>query len=356
MDRLTVSGYKSLKDINVELKKINILIGSNGAGKSNFLSVFEFLSAIYEQRLTQYIGTIGSVDRVLFQGRKVTNRIKLNIKNKQNSYYISLVEADGALVIESEDLEYCVLPDKCNSISISSYKRESGLKNYSGAKRGEYIKKYISEIHKYHFHDTGCKSPFASDSNVINDSYGLYSHGSNIASVLYKTQKENPIIYKQIIKVIQSVAPYFLDFYFKPSEAGTIRLQWKDKYSEYIYGPSDFSDGTIRFVALTTLFLQPNLPSVIIIDEPELGLHPLAIKKLSGLIRIASQRGAQIMIATQSADFISEFTPDEVLTVDQNNGETVINRLDESRLNPWLEDYTLGDLWIQNIFKGGQPL
>ena len=122
-----------------------------------------------------------------------------------------------------------------------------------------------------------------------------------------------------------------------------------------IYGPTDLSDGTIRFIALTVLFMQPWLPKVIIIDEPELGLHPVAIEKLAGLIKIAAQQGTQVIVATQSAELISNFQPEDVLTVNQHDGETIINRLSSEDLQTWLDDYTLGDLWKQNIIKGGQP-
>ena len=128
-----------------------------------------------------------------------------------------------------------------------------------------------------------------------------------------------------------------------------------DKFSSTIYGPTDFSDGTIRFIALATLFLQPEPPKVIIIDEPELGLHPLAIQKLSGLIKSAAAKGTQVILATQSCDLISLFEAEDIITVNQENGSTVMNRLDEKELKAWLEDYTLGELWKQNILKGGQP-
>lgn len=164
------------------------------------------------------------------------------------------------------------------------------------------------------------------------------------------------MVYKRIVKVIQSVAPFFHDFYFMPNEDNGIRLQWRDKYSEVIYGPNDLSDGTLRFIALTVLFMQPNLPKVIVIDEPELGLHPVAIEKLAGLIKIAANRGTQVIAATQNAELISNFKPEDILTVDQREGETQIERLNAEDLSQWLNEYTIGDLWKQRIMKGGQPI
>lgn len=351
MNNIKVKGYKSFRDLSIKLGRINLLIGANGAGKSNFLSLFELLNNVYDQRLSLYISQIGGVDKVLHQGRKITESIEITISEGNNSYSVSLLESDGRLIIEHEKLYYF-----SNSTDITKFKDEAQLKTYNGMKRGEYIKEYISQIRKFHFHDTGKRSPFTSDCDIKNDSYTLYDNGSNIAAILYRIREEHPIVYKRIILVIQSIAPYFHDFYLEPTEAGKIRLQWQDKYSTMIYGPSDLSDGTIRFIALATLFMQPKLPKVIIIDEPELGLHPKAIEKLAGLIKSAAQRNTQIVAATQSAELISNFTFKDILTVNQSDGHTRIQNLNANELEQWIDEYTLGDLWKQNIIKGGQPL
>jgi predicted ATPase len=354
MKTIKIKGYKSFREIEVNLNRINLLIGSNGSGKSNFLSVFEMLGCAYDQRLASFVTNVGGVDKLLFQGKKVTDRIEVVVSEDMNSYSLTLLEADGRFVIEHERLGFEGFYES-NFTDIASNQTETLLKGYNGMKRGEYIKQYMSQIRKFHFHDTGRRSPFTNDSHVINDAYRMYEQGQNLAAILYRIQKEDQKAYRRIIKVIQSVAPYFNDFYFEPTIADMIRLQWQDKYSSMIYGPTDLSDGTIRFIALATLFLQPVLPKVIIIDEPELGLHPVAIAKLAGLIKIAAQQGTQVIIATQSSELISNFTPEDVLTVNQRNGESYIERLDEDSLRHWLNEYTLGDLWKQNILKGGQP-
>lgn len=350
VDEITIKGYKSLNDLHLKLGGLNLLIGSNGSGKSNFLSMFELLNNAFEQRLANYVGMLGGVDKLLHQGRKVTEQIFARLVMGHNSYQLTLQEADGRLIVADEELGYYT-----NCVSISQYTQEAGIKGYNGLKRGDYIKTYLSDIRKFHFHDTGKRSPFASERHVLNDSYYLYAHGENLAVILYHINREQPVVYRRIIKVIQSVAPYFLDFYFNVSQADTLRLQWRDKYSEMVYGPNDLSDGTIRFIALATLFMQPQLPSVIIIDEPELGLHPVAIQKLAGLIKSAQQRHTQIIIATQSSDLISQFEPEDVITVTQNEGITNMERLDGTSLKAWLNEYSIGDLWKQSIVKGGQP-
>lgn len=350
MDKIVINGYKSIKSASVDLRNINLLIGANGSGKSNFLSLFNFIGWAYSQRLGWYVAMQGGVDKFLFQGRKITDHIDVTFVQGPNLYSVSLAESDGRFIVEHEKLSY-----KSDVFDIASYREELSIKDYNGLRRGDYIKEYMSQIKVFHFHDTGLKSPFAKENHVINDSYVLYPQGDNIASLLYRIKNEDSIAYKRIIKVIQSVAPYFQDFYFQPSPADMIRLQWQDRYSQNIYGPADFSDGTIRFIAMVVLFLQPVLPKVIVIDEPELGLHPFAIQKLSGLIKVAAQKGTQIIIATQDADLISNFDPEDVLTVNQNEDGTSITRLNRAQLENWLVDYSLGDLWKQNIMKGGQP-
>ena len=177
----------------------------------------------------------------------------------------------------------------------------------------------------------------------------------NLGAFLYNIASENKIVYNLIVKTIQSIAPYFMDFFLIPEANKNIKLKWRSKYSSTVYGVNDLSDGTIRFIALTILFLQPRLPETIIIDEPELGLHPTAITKLAGLIKSVSSKDCQVIIATQSTDLISHFDPEDIVTVDQINGESIFNRLSSETLSQWLEDYTIDDLWKRNIISSGQP-
>lgn len=350
MDRIEIKGYKSFKNLTLDLSSINILIGSNGSGKSNFLSFFEFLNRLYEQKLTEYVALNGGLDKYFFQGSKTTDTIYAKIDFKDNFYLFELKEGDNRFVLSKEGLGY-----HSGYYDIAGFGNEANVKSYSSLLRADYIKKYLSEIKKYHFHDTGESSPFTKESNIINDVYYLYEKGENIAAFLYSIRENEPVAYKRIVRVIQSIAPYFSDFYFNVSATDTVRLQWTDKFSSTVYEPTYLSDGTVRFIALTTLFLQPVPPKVIIIDEPELGLHPLAIQILAGMIKSVAAKGTQVIIATQSADLITNFDAEDVITVNQVEGISVMNRLPLEALDVWLDDCTLGDLWKQNILKGGQP-
>jgi predicted ATPase len=352
MDYIEIQGFKSIKYAKVELGPINILIGSNGAGKSNFLSFFEFLNRLYERKLSEYIALRGGEEKLLHKGSAITNQIsfKTEFKDGQNGYSATIEKGDEGFIFKAEHLIY----RHDEGWDISNYKSEAQVKvtdNY----RAKYVIRYLNSFRKYHFHDTGKNSPFSQLSHIENDSYFLYEKGENLAAFLYNIRLRYQLVYNRIVNTIQSIAPFFSDFYFQPNEEGFIRLQWQDKYSSTIYGVNDLSDGTIRFIALTTLFLQPTTPSSIIIDEPELGLHPFAISKLAGMVHSVASRGVQVIAATQSSDLINHFKAEDILTIDQKNGESIFNRLSADDLSLWLDDYSIGDLWQRNIVQGGQP-
>lgn len=354
MKKIEIAGYKSIKNQTITLQPINLLIGANGSGKSNLLSFFTFLRAMYARNLQEHVSLNGGMDSFLFQGRKITEKmsVKLTFENS-NAYSFVLTSGQEKFIITEENLWYDKNPYAPNAYDISSFSSESKLQ-YNTIPRAEYIRKYLEELKKYHFHDTSKNSPFTKVSNVETGQHVLYHDGENLAAFLYGIQQSNLIVYNRIVRTIQSVAPYFHNFKLVPDTENNIRLQWEDKYG-VVYRVNDLSDGTIRFIALTTLFLQPSLPQTIIIDEPELGLHPFAIAKLAGMIKSAAQRGCQVIAATQSTDLIGHFQPEDVLTVDQRQGESVYSRLSADQLGEWLEDYTLDDLWKRNIISGGHP-
>lgn len=351
IDYIKIEGFKSIKSQKIALNPINILIGANGAGKSNFIAFFDFLQNLYRQTLEEYVVLKGGTNKMLHNGKKNTDKILayISFNNEVNGYSFELTEGDGRLIFTSEKMWY-----HDDSWDMTSRTTKAMVKtNREG--RGKYVNNYLKSFRKYHFHDTSKNSPFTGESNIENDQYYLYEEGGNLAAFLYGILNDNPKIYYRIISTIQAIAPYFSDFYFPEGNRQLLRLQWQDTHSSTIYGAADLSDGTIRFIALATLFLQPNLPKIIVIDEPELGLHPVAIAKLAGFIKSAASSGTQVIVATQSADLINHFLPADIITVDQQNGESIFNRLHANDLANWLDDYTIGDLWQRNIIYSGQP-
>lgn len=352
IDYIKIAGFKSIKDIDLELQPINILIGANGSGKSNFISFFDFLNNLYEGKLKDYIGRMGGDQKLLHKGSKITSSLSFEISfdNQNNGYSAVLVHGNDGLVFNKEYLIF----NKDKGHNISTYRDEANIKK-ANAFRAPYVKKYLESYRKYHFHDTSKNSPFSQMSHIENDIFFLYEDGRNLAAYLYCIKEEDIIIYNRIIKNIQSIAPFFSDFFFQPNSEGYLKLQWQDKYSTTVYSANDFSDGTLRFIALCALFMQPKIPVTIVIDEPELGLHPYAISKLAGMIKSVAAKGVQVILATQSADLANHFEPEEIITVDQIDGESHFKRLSSKDLELWLEEYSIGDLWQRQILSGGQP-
>lgn len=349
-----IKGFKSIKELNLVLNPINILIGSNGVGKSNFISFFKLVNNIYEQRLQQYSLKTG-VDNLLYYGRKQTKVIKGHLGFGDNAYSFELEpdEAGGLFISEESSIYY---PAANNTSFWQNSIQESKIKN-SNTIRDQFLREHLESYKIYHFHDTSSAAPLRSPSN-INDNRALKEGGGNLAAYLYLLSERFPKNFKRIEKTIQSVAPFFERFDLAPDrlDETRIKLVWSERENPDTYfDASHLSDGSLRFIALVTLLLQPTLPKVIIIDEPELGLHPVAVSKLAGLIKSASQKDCQIIVSTQSVNLLNFFEPEDIVTVDKIKNQSSFNRLDASTLETWLADYTLGELWTKSVIKG-QPV
>lgn len=362
IEKIQISGFKSIKDITIDLEPINILIGANGVGKSNFIAFFKLLHNIYEQRLENYSLQVG-VDNLFHFGRRKTEFVygKLFFKDSPddrhvNSYYFKSEPTDNdSLFLEREGSGY--MPNWDDDVHNYFYKtnlKESTIKG-SDTRRNRYLRYYFESFKIYHFHDTSSVAPLRSGCQ-LNDNVILKENGSNLPAILYLLQQKHPNSFKRIEKTINSIAPFFEKFELQPDRFNPdrIKLEWSEiNQPESYFNATHLSDGTIRFIALCTLLMQPNLPKTIIIDEPELGLHPVAIKKLAGLIRKASAK-TQIIISTQSVTLVDNFDTEDIVTVDREDSQSIFRRLDGQNLSNWLEDYTLGDLWSKNVIKG-QP-
>jgi predicted ATPase len=178
---------------------------------------------------------------------------------------------------------------------------------------------------------------------------------SNIAPYLMNLKSAQPDSYTLIRDTVRLIAPFFDDFLLRPQKRGTdeqVRLEWQQKGSDFPFQPNHLSDGTIRFICLATALLQPDPPATIVIDEPELGLHPYAISMLADLIKSASER-TQVIISTQSPTFLDYFAPEQIVVVNRRDGRSTFNRLDAQALAGWMEDYSVGELWQKNVVRGG---
>lgn len=351
LQTIKIEGFKSIKTLDLKLNPINLLIGSNGVGKSNFISFFKLVNNIYEQRLQQYSLKSG-VDNLLHYGRKNTTEIKGYLDFGKNAYSFTLLPSDdGKLFISRED---SILPGSTQyrDTFYEENIKESLIKGPSTI-RNRYLCEHLESYKIYHFHDTSISSPLRSIAN-ISDNRLLRPEGDNLPAFLYYLQERHPKHFKMIEMVIQSVFPFFERFDLAPFflDENKIELEWYEKeHPDHPFYAMHFSDGTLRFIALTTLFLQPNLPKTIILDEPELGLHPFAISKLAGMIKKASVH-SQIIIATQSVNLVNEFSADDIIVANRENNQTVFKRQSEESLKNWLEEYSIGELWEKNVIGG----
>lgn len=349
LNRIIIDGYKSIHHVDLELRPINILIGSNGVGKTNFISFFRLINIIYEQRLHNYTMQ-NSAERLFHYGRKQTKELKGYLEFGDNAYGVTLqARNNGSLFIAEERSYYQSRPNVVSNLDESYIKDSTTFSD-------KWLREYLQSYKIFHFHDTSKGAPLRSSAN-INDNRFLKTDGSNLPAFLYMLQEKHPKTLKRIELTIRSVMPYFGNFSLAPSllDESQINLQWSDmENNEKYFDANDLSDGSIRFIALATLLQQPTLPKVIIIDEPELGLHPTAIVKLAGMIKSVASRNCQVIISTQSVNLINNFDAEDIITVDRKDKQSTFKRLNSDTLKSWLDDYSLGELWTKSVING-QP-
>jgi predicted ATPase len=362
LDHITIRGFRSIAAIErFELRALNVLIGANGSGKSNFLEAFRFLREIREGRLQDYVGKQGDADSILHFGGEITPHLDFDLSfgGGTNEYGISLgLAADKRFYLRGEHVSLGSPRHPPHDVVNLTPRPgpEAGISDPEPARYKELIRTYLGAWTTYHFHDTSTHAPLRKTAR-IDDNRFLRSDGSNLAAFLYFLRERYSESYRLIQRTVQRIAPFFDDFQLEPRalQPDFIRLEWRHDGSDRYFDVSSFSDGTLRFIALATLLLQPPelRPSVILIDEPELGLHPAAITILGGLVRMAS-KDSQVILSTQSSLFLDEFEPQDILVAERVGMATQLTRLDPESLKVWLEDYSLGQLWEKNEL-GGRP-
>ncbi len=358
LNRMTVKGFKSIRDASVELTPLNVLIGANGAGKSNFISLFRLINKIVDQNLQIYIAESGGIDSFVYFGQKQTESLYVKLDFGHNSYEFSLIPTRDNTLIFS--YEHCYFHgsgyEKPYQKEIGQGQKETMLfeKRSKGNNVTAYVLQALCSWKVYHFHDTSEKAKVRNYCNV-NDNQRLKPDASNIAAFLYLLKEKYPDNYNNIIHIIQLAAPFFEDFILRPNPYNNelIQLEWKERGTDSYFNAHSFSDGTLRFICLVTLLMQPQMPSTILLDEPELGLHPYAIALLAGLLQSAAKK-TQVIVSTQSVTLVNQFIPADIIVVDKADKQTVFKRLKEEDMTHWLDEYGLGDLWEKNII-GGRP-
>lgn len=372
---LSLSGYKSIASQNdsqtIDFQNTTVIIGANGAGKSNLVSFFKMLNLMTTGALQEYIGRHGGANSLLHYGSKQTVRIEADLKfakdENVDSYSFALSHASGdTLIFTNEELSWhnTTKYSKPQKVQLGSGHKESLLYSEMSSAEDSTAKEIYQVLRScqvFQFHDTSLTSTIRNKVYIENNKF-LYSDAGNLAPFLLalKNNREYNKYYKRIVERIRLVMPEFGDFDLSPGEfsSESILLNWRERDEhEYVFGPHQLSDGTLRFMALAALLMQPPelLPAIIIIDEPELGLHPLAISILAGMVRSASQH-SQVILATQSPRLVDEFDIDDIVVIerDKKSKKSIFKKLNSVELQYWLDDYSVSELWEKNVF-GGQP-
>ena len=321
-------------------------------------------------RLRQFVGEEGYANTLLHYGSAVTNEIQATVEFQENFYRFSLIPAAGdALIFADEEVELQTTDEQFPSIPLGIGLKESlgvGHKESMINDETTHIEKIgvlqslLNQIRVYQFHDTSATARIRNQA-YINDNRHLEDNAGNLAAFLFAMKEDYATrkYYDRIIRYIQKILPQFSDFDLGPSRSNTnyISLDWRDRHETYLFGPHQLSDGSLRFMALATLLLQPpaTLPTTIVIDEPELGLHPSAMSVLAAMVKIAGQH-SQVILATQSPRLVDEFEAHNIVVVerDELKHRSTFRRLNEDALNEWLERYSLSELWEKNVL-GGLP-
>jgi len=367
--KVSISGYKSIRSFEkpLELRQLNVLIGANGSGKSNFMSFFEMLNYIMTGSLEHYIANADGAKRLLHSSSARSDDIKCELhfdtyddqlkKTGYSGYGMSFKRNMADKLIITSEKHYVFHKQRAitdNDWTFSLCANPESMLSVPAIEdpKLRIIKRVMSGWRFYQFHDT------TKDANVFSLQYtenarSLYRDGGNLAPFLFNIKEKHPASYNNICYTIRQIAPFFRDFSLEP-DGKNVLLKWIDVNGNEMIA-AQLSDGTLRFMMLVSLLMQPDLPNSIFIDEPELGLHPYAIDTIASLIKdITKAKIAQITISTQSPSLIDLFAPEDVLVVEQRNGQSEFVRLSSDELASWLEAFTLGEAWKSNAF-GGNP-
>ena len=365
LNSITIRGFRSIKEATLEFRPLNVLIGANGAGKSNLISFFKMMNELTAGRLQQYIAATGRATANLYFGPKVTQQLEatlnFTVKNAVDTYRMRLfLAANDSLIFAEEHLSFLTAEGYTTPKEVSLGRGghaetligDTAYKDEPTAKTLLFL---LNHCRVFHFHDTGPTARIMQYCYVGDDRW-LMPDAGNLAAVLYRLQSQNETAYRRIVATVKQVAPFFDDFVLEPTGPGKkeIILNWRHRASDLVFGPHQLSDGTLRAIFLIGLLMQPaeDLPRLIIVDEPELGLHPYALNVIASLFQSASHH-AQVLLSTQSGAFLDHFDVEDVIIVERDGESSKFLRPNAEELKDWLQDYSLGEIWAKNVIGAG---
>ena len=365
LDAITLKGFKTIRELDdFRPGQLTVLIGPNGAGKSNFISFFRVLNylAVDPFSLQRYVSQQGGASKLLHDGPAITREIdvwlRLHSDAGEIDYEFRLgFAADDWLVFDDERYRMSRgdQPGTASWQTLGASDLESQLLDYRTRDDvADAIIKALLGMSVFQFHNTSETSRMRTkaDAKIGNQ---FMPDGANIAAVLYYLKRNEGNCYRRIVDTLRLILPFFSDFVLEPDN-DFLLLAWREQDSDQIFSASQAADGMLRAIALVTLLLLPEekLPNLLIIDEPELGLHPYAINIIGGLIRAVSEK-VQVIVATQSTAFVDCFEPGDIVVVEREGRESTFRRLEDTEaLREWLREYSLSELWEKNVI-GGRP-
>ncbi|QYK48843.1 MAG: AAA family ATPase [Phycisphaeraceae bacterium] len=361
VEHLSLRSYKAIKSLDINLDDLTVIVGINGSGKSSLLSFFQMLgfmqTGAFQSEFVQQ--RCGGASKVLHHGPSVSRIIEasmtLRADQGTNQYSFSIAHAAGdSFVFTDERVSFkrtgSTQPEAEHSLGAGH--RESSLRSASedGVKPAGVVRWLLNGCRAFQFHDTSLTSPLRQNCSV-NDNVTLKSNGGNLPAVLLAIRDGYPDVYKEIRRHLRAAIPQFDDFVLTPMglDRRSIRLRWKETSVSTEFDVDQASDGTLRLMALVTLLLQPleHRPKFMVIDEPELGLHPLALHVLSGLLRGATEK-CQVLMATQSMPLVQDLidaTGLNPVVAESVGGQTTMKRLSPLSLDQWLDSFSVGSQW-----------
>lgn len=367
LTQLHIEGFRSIRKADIELRALNVLIGANGAGKSNLIDFFRMLNyALTRGFQDPYQRERGPASSILHFGPRTTGVIRGELTFKpeddsRNFYRFTLADSAGdRLTFTKEEVQFhgAGHANPMPAVPLVQHPSDnSGLTELwaESDRVARFAKRFLQRVRVYQFHDTGLDSHLRKYSPIDQTAY-LYADAGNLSAILLDLRNQSPEDYTSIVRNLRAVLPWFDDFELEPEGNRGVLLRWRMVgRGDYLFGPGQLSDGSLRIMALITLLLLPplKLPDVIILDEPELGLHPAAEQVIAGLIKYVS-RNCQVVVSTQSSTFIDHFSADDIIVVENENGESTFQRQSSEELANWLERYTLSQIWSKNLI-GGRP-
>ena len=373
VDSIRILGFRSLAHVELcRMGRLVAMIGPNGCGKSNVIRLFEAMhSMLGSRRLANFVGEHGGGDDQLFNGSKVTPRVEVGVTLRvaATDYYdyrFALQYGSDDRLLFAEEA-YRLRDDERKNVEWQQIESSKGGVESDLVALGHRshpatihtrvagnIVRLLGGCRAYQFHDTSRASGFRKPCD-FQDHQGLATDGRNLAAVLLRLEREDRQRYELICKHIGRVLPDFDRFDLQETR-GKVSLRWASANSDKTLGAHLTSDGSLRLFALVTLLNLPSqmLPTVVLVDEPELGLHPAGIALVGGMIKALSYR-KQVVVATQSPLLIDAFDLDEVMVLESDNDGTRARALASDEYREWIDEGFLpSQLWQRNVL-GGYP-